>query len=543
MQVLIDWWQHLHMQNRLQVMTQFFIAIMTLSAQFFVMAQFQQQLYQAEEARAKTIVESAIIGTQMMVATDRLTDLATRQLYFDNMHNLNNIKKLTLIQSNDNSLISLATTAQADSFEQEVLSSARSKLVHDKNDQGNAELRLAAPVIADSRYASLNCITCYPIKDGETIGVVSLILDMEEQEHALKMVNLLLWILQFIFQAVLFLVVRHIAQSISKPVVQLQQSMSIMERENNLMHAIPLGKHQDELYNMGKAFRSLVARLQMTLKSMTQGSSEVSRAAAELNATAHTILTAAERQRHRADQVALSVRSIRSNVGDVNARVQQASDISFEAWEVADQGATVVRQASDNSEHLALEVSQMADVIAKLGEESERVSGIVSTIRDIAEQTNLLALNAAIEAARAGEQGRGFAVVADEVRTLSVRTSQATREISTVIHTISHETDAAVARMRTTVSQVELGVEYSHKAAESLNHIRDASTRTSERIQEIANAMRHQLQEADRIADEVADIARMTEESSSAMRQTLSASEHLKTLAEGLDKQIHQFKV
>jgi methyl-accepting chemotaxis protein len=97
--------------------------------------------------------------------------------------------------------------------------------------------------------------------------------------------------------------------------------------------------------------------------------------------------------------------------------------------------------------------------------------------------------------------------------------------------------------MRTTVSQVQLGVEYSHKAAESLSLIRDASTRTSERIQEIAMAMKNQLEEADRIASEVNDIARMTEESSTAMRQTLDASEHLQSLAEGLDKQVHQFKV
>lgn len=362
-------------------------------------------------------------------------------------------------------------------------------------------------------------------------------------QDKLAFFNIMMWMMQFVFQGVLFLIVRQIAKTIATPVVNLQQSMARMERESNLTHPVPFSQHQDEIFCMATAFNALINRLKAALKTINSGSEEVSNAASELTETAQNILTASERQRHRADQVAQSVKSIRNNVSDVNARVQQASDISHQAWDVANQGTSVVRQASDNSEHLALEVSQMADAIAKLGQESERVSGIVDTIRDIAEQTNLLALNAAIEAARAGEQGRGFAVVADEVRTLSVRTSQATREISEVIHTIGHETDAAVARMRTTVNQVQLGVDYSHKAADALSQIRDASTRTSERIHEIALAMKNQLEEADRIASEVGDIARMTEESSSAMRHTLAASEHLKTLAEGLDKQVHQFKV
>jgi methyl-accepting chemotaxis protein len=141
---------------------------------------------------------------------------------------------------------------------------------------------------------------------------------------------------------------------------------------------------------------------------------------------------------------------------------------------------------------------------------SQRISDIVGMIDEIAFQTNLLALNAAVEAARAGEAGRGFAVVAGEVRALAQRSSQASKDITTLISNSN--------------LQVKQGVELVNRAGSTLGGIVTSVNRVSDIVAEIASVNKeqsaavHEVQAAvDQIEQATQRNAALAEESAAAL--------------------------
>ena len=126
-------------------------------------------------------------------------------------------------------------------------------------------------------------------------------------------------------------------------------------------------------------------------------------------------------------------------------------------------------------------MSEVVRTMDELNSQSNRISEIIGVIDGIAFQTNILALNAAVEAARAGEQGRGFAVVASEVRTLAQRSSEAAREIRTLIGASVEYTVAGTVKVQA--------------AREAMKRIVLVITRNASVMSQIAAASQEQSQE------------------------------------------------
>jgi len=174
-----------------------------------------------------------------------------------------------------------------------------------------------------------------------------------------------------------------------------------------------------------------------------------------------------------------------------NESARMAYRISSNTETSANDGSRIINETITEIRCIADQVATTSQQLDTLAQRSADINTVIESIRDIAEQTNLLALNAAIEAARAGEHGRGFAVVSHEVRQLSIRTSQATRDIATTIASLRDLTQEVSGGIQACLGSVENGVRMAGEAGEAIDRIRAGANDVVSAIAHVASTLHH----------------------------------------------------
>lgn len=245
----------------------------------------------------------------------------------------------------------------------------------------------------------------------------------------------------------------------------------------------------------------------VTAREVQESSSEMSQAATELSKRTEAQAATLEETAAALDELTASVKSAADGAS-------RANEIVSEAKEEAERSGEVVLAAVGSMD--AIE------------ESSGQISQIIGVIHDIAFQTNLLALNAGVEAARAGEAGRGFAVVASEVRALAHRSSEAAKEIKTLISESS--------------TQVETGVKLVGEAGQALEGIVSRVTEINDLVSNMAGSAKEQALGLSEINTGVNQLDQVTQQNAAMVEESTAASITLSQQAEGLRATMASFQ-
>ncbi|TNJ66849.1 methyl-accepting chemotaxis protein [Paenibacillus hemerocallicola] len=286
---------------------------------------------------------------------------------------------------------------------------------------------------------------------------------------------------------------------------------------------------KDEVGQLSRSVNDMIHNLQSLIGGVIQSSQSVAAASEEISASTEEIAGSSTNQAQSAQHITDLFNELSSAINSVAMGAEQAAELSSETVRTANQGGKVIEESVAGMQAVNTKMS-------KLEEDSQRIGDIIEVIDDIADQTNLLALNAAIEAARAGDQGRGFAVVADEVRKLAERSSEATKQISSIIKVMQENTKQSVAAVMESVKE-------SSKTGEAFQKIVAMVDASSNKVNEIAAACEQQSAQASEVMTAVQSIAAASEEAAAASEETAATCQSLANLADELNTSVAIFKI
>ncbi len=345
-----------------------------------------------------------------------------------------------------------------------------------------------------------------------------------------------------------------IDRTIGLPLVTIsRQALKMLDGE--LVREIPYSHRKDEMGVLARALEQLTRYVEeheriLTLEAqeakaqstrslrleglLTDFDTRINKTSQEIDNYIKIIYDVAVNLSTNSSETSAEIITISGSTDEMNRNIQT---VSKSGQELSDTIITVLEQVT-KSRDIARSASMQADEanekIKGLADAAQRIGEVVQLINDIANQTNLLALNATIEAARAGEAGKGFAVVAGEVKNLANQTAKATEEISSQIHNIQTETNAAV----TSIAEVT-GVVSNINALSS--DIATAIDTQNQAVKEISNNAEETAKGTLNVLEGLTSVANAATGTGDMAKILLLDTEKLNELSTDLSDQITKF--
>jgi methyl-accepting chemotaxis protein len=250
------------------------------------------------------------------------------------------------------------------------------------------------------------------------------------------------------------------------------------------------------------------------------------------------------------DDQTTSTQKISEQVGIVQEDMEKANELSNDMLEKSKKSTNIISLSKTTLEEQKKSIEDLKTSFANtektsefLVQETEKIGKIISAIQNISKQTNLLALNANIEASRAGEAGRGFMVVADEIRSLADETNIATKEISTILNSISQRTKDSMSDIVISKNAVEKSEATSNEVEIAFNEISKNNEKTLKQINNVSDRFSNILKSINEITHNITNISAISEENAASLQEVNSSFEMIDEMIGHIDREFEELKI
>ena len=256
--------------------------------------------------------------------------------------------------------------------------------------------------------------------------------------------------------------------------------------------------------------------------------------------------------------IANNVENVQQNARGIDKLADEGTKLSDEVVQRANELAATTEKASKKTMEIYETVKVKSEDAISASHAVNKINELADAIMAISSQTGLLALNASIEAARAGEAGRGFAVVATEIGNLATQTSEAVKNIGSIVE----EVNSAVVQMSECLTQTtsfletnvlsdyqefgKVSVQYRDDAStfgDSMSNIKSSVESLTEDISKIVGAIGGIDSTVTETSHGVINIAEKTSEMASETSDSVDKVNECKEAVSNLNEIINRFSL